>query len=52
MDGNFLDKTRHFLLNFSLPFEDGRFWANVAQLVEHLICNQAVVGSNPIVGFP
>ena len=25
--------------------------ANVAQPVEHLICNQAVVGSNPFVGL-
>jgi hypothetical protein len=26
-----------------------RLWAGVAQLVEHLICNQRVVGSNPTV---
>ena len=26
------------------------FIADVAQLVEHLICNQTVVGSNPIIG--
>jgi len=25
--------------------------AGIAQLVEHLICNQAVVGSNPTAGF-
>ncbi len=25
------------------------FWAGVAQLVEHLICNQRVGGSNPFV---
>lgn len=26
--------------------------AGVAQLVEHLICNQVVVGSKPSIGFP
>ena len=27
------------------------FVAGIAQLVEHLICNQAVVGSNPTAGL-
>jgi hypothetical protein len=26
--------------------------AGIAQLVEQLICNQQVIGSNPIAGFP
>jgi hypothetical protein len=29
---------------------DGHFFAGIAQLVEQLICNQQVVGSNPTVG--
>ena len=28
----------------------GLFWAGVAQLVEHLICNQRVGGSSPFAG--
>ncbi len=27
------------------------FFAGVAQLVEHLICNQVVTGSTPVTGF-
>ena len=38
-----------------LDFAAGWFFiglvAGIAQLVEHLICNQAVVGSNPTAGF-
>jgi hypothetical protein len=29
---------------------DGHFFAGIAQLVEQLICNQQVVGSNPTAG--
>ena len=28
-----------------------QIFASVAQLVEHLICNQAVIGSTPVRGF-
>ena len=28
-----------------------RFYADVAQLAEQLICNQQVIGSSPIIGF-
>ena len=28
------------------------FYADVAQLAEQLICNQQVIGSSPIIGFP
>jgi hypothetical protein len=31
----------------ALEYEEPAFWAGVAQLVEHLICNQRVGGSNP-----
>ena len=34
----------------SSPSMPTKFYALVAQLVEHLICNQGVVGSNPIGG--
>ena len=27
-------------------------YADVAQLAEQLICNQQVIGSSPIIGFP
>ena len=28
-----------------------KFYADVAQLAEQLICNQQVIGSSPIIGF-
>ena len=28
-----------------------RYFADVAQLAEQLICNQQVIGSSPIIGF-
>ena len=35
-----------------MPGKTNIFCARVAQLVEHLICNQAVVGSSPTFGYP
>jgi hypothetical protein len=32
------------------PSRSGIFFAGIAQLVEQLICNQQVVGSNPTAG--
>ena len=29
-----------------------KIYADVAQLAEQLICNQQVIGSSPIIGFP
>jgi hypothetical protein len=34
-------------LGLPLPARGRSCWAGVAQLVEHLICNQTVGGSNP-----
>ena len=34
------------------PSESFRHRADVAQLAEQLICNQQVIGSSPIIGFP
>jgi hypothetical protein len=56
--------TRHFMLRIPLPILAARThpyqqhlpgkveFAGIAQLVEQLICNQQVVGSNPSAGFP
>ena len=35
---------------FAVLFEKGKSIADVAQLVEQLICNQLVGGSNPSIG--
>ena len=33
------------------PSESLKWYADVAQLAEQLICNQQVIGSSPIIGF-
>src|SRR5204863_6978120 len=52
-----LSAGRHFLseqrvcANFRRSEPEWHFFAGIAQLVEQLICNQQVVGSNPTAGF-
>ena len=36
----------------SIPVGVINIYADVAQLAEQLICNQQVIGSSPIIGFP
>ena len=36
----------------SIPVGVIPIYADVAQLAEQLICNQQVIGSSPIIGFP
>lgn len=39
-------------LGAEVRFSLGAMYASMAQLVEHLIRNEGVTGSSPVVGFP
>ena len=38
-------------LPWHLVYNTYKYYADVAQLAEQLICNQQVIGSSPIIGF-